>query len=97
MALLVGVSRNSKIMVGDSVLTVVDIRGTTMSLRVDSGPEFMVNHQERTEILPEVFVFVGKSHIEGSIDRLAFEAPRSISILREALVGATSPAEADHG
>ena len=74
-------------MVGKSVVTVVDIRGQTMSLRVGNGPEVLVNHQERTEILPDVWVFVGKGHIPGSIERLAFEAPKSIQILRESLIG----------
>lgn len=86
MALLVGVSTGTRILVGKSVVTVRDIQDKVMCLQVGNGPDIFVTNKERVEILPQVFVFVGEGHLPNTGDRLAFEAPRSIQILRESLV-----------
>jgi len=83
MTLSIGVSPGSRIQIGASVLSVVDTRHGTITARVGKGPEFLLTDLERTEVLPSVFVFVGghngQSH---GMHRLAFEAPREISINR---------------
>ena len=84
MALSIGVNRGSKNQIGKSVLTVKEIRPGTALVTVNDGPPILLTGSESTEVLPQVFVFVG---VEGSVgrfcdSRLAFEAPRSIVIYR---------------
>lgn len=84
MALSIGVQKGSKILVGGTPVNVTDIAyGHSVRLQVDDD-EFLITEQERTEILPEVFVSYGKNpeKMNQPSARLAFEAPRSIRILR---------------
>lgn len=83
-ALSIGVGKGSRIKVGDSMLRVVEIvPGVAISVQLDGNKTFMITDSERTEIMPGVFVQIGlnpKNVDSGS--RLAFEAPRSITINR---------------
>jgi hypothetical protein len=82
MALSLGIHFGSKIRIGEHIVKVAAIVAPTVYLlTVDNGPELLVSDQETTEILPGVTVFVGTSKT-GSINRLAFTAPRSIVISR---------------
>jgi sRNA-binding carbon storage regulator CsrA len=87
MALSLGVAAGSKIIIGDSLLKVLSIEdGLTITLDVD-GTRYVVNDQERTEILPNVFVSCGqtmpsRTGSSQKTSRLAIEAPRAIQIDR---------------
>lgn len=85
MALSIGVKIGSKLTIGKSNMRILDVvDGTTISLEVD-GQRFIVSENERTEILPEVFVSSGleRTNVVGvKSGRLAFEAPRHIIIRR---------------
>lgn len=82
MALSIGVAVGAQIEVGDSMVIVQEIMGKTMALQIDHHPPVLVSEMERTEILPDVFVFVGArtSGTGGCANRLAFEAPPHIKI-----------------
>ena len=84
MALSIGVQKGSKLLVGGQTVEVLDIvYGHSMAVAA-GGKTHQVNDQERTEILPNVYVSYGKNlrrpNQPGA--RLAFEAPRSIRINR---------------
>lgn len=83
MALSLGIKVGSLFRVAKASVRVKSIGpGQRAVLDVD-GREFMVTEEEATEILPQVMVSMGNnpsSSPKGS--RLAFQAPRSIPILR---------------
>jgi hypothetical protein len=54
---------------------------TLIVVSVDDGPDVAITDKERTNLLPEVFVFAGVGW-DGVGSRLAFEADRSIGIHR---------------
>jgi len=82
LALSIGISSGSKIKVGDHMVEVKTVaKPNLIVLSVDGGPDQVISDQSRTEILPEVFVFSGVGS-QGSGNRLAFEAARSIPIHR---------------
>jgi sRNA-binding carbon storage regulator CsrA len=88
MALSLGVKAGSKITVGNHEVTVRSILKDLILISVDGGPDVVVSEQAREQILPEVWVFLGKppsnpDHSSDSQRRLAFEAPRDIKILRQ--------------
>lgn len=85
MALSLGVSVGSEITIGPvNRLKVLDIIGGTQVKIEVGGNQFLIDDQERQEVLPEVFVSCGLSApTRGThTSRLAFEAPRSIKIDR---------------
>jgi hypothetical protein len=82
MALSIGVSAGSKIKVGKSMVAVQEANRRMVTLKVDGGPTQIITEAERTEILPQVYVFIGVGPDSGMNSRLAFEAPRSIQIDR---------------
>lgn len=85
MALSLGISVGSRIQIGDKVMTVVDaLRGRSILVEVE-GLSYVITDQCKVEVLPGVFVFFGSpttslQSFNGL--RLAFEAPRSIKIMR---------------
>lgn len=82
MALSLGVKKGTRISIADHDLVVKQIEPTNrITVSLDGGPDLLVTEQERTEILPAVFVFSGVG-ATGNGNRLAFVAPRSISITR---------------
>lgn len=81
MALSLGVSVGSEIEVGNNVVKIKAIPSPSLILlSVDGGDAILVSDQSRQEILPSVYVFVGTP--ESGVNRLAFEADRSIKIMR---------------
>lgn len=86
MALSLGVRQGSKIRIGSDLLQVVRVINDgdiVLGVSVNEGPVRYVSEYEREEILPQVFVQLGKPHSLYPRDhRLAFEAPRSIRIER---------------
>ena len=89
MALSIGVSIGTKITIGNAILLVKDlIKQEAAMLQLNNRPPFMVTGDERTEIMPDVFVQVGLKNVqkrrfqETSAFRLAFEAPMSVKISR---------------
>jgi hypothetical protein len=84
MALSIGVQKGSKLLVGGETIEIVDIvYGHSMDVRVQ-GAIHHVTDQERTLIMPDVYVSYGKNLKRPGQPgaRLAFEAPRSIRINR---------------
>lgn len=88
MALSLGVSKGSEIVVGlsdrEETIQVLDVEcGTRVAIKV-MGKRLEIDDQERVEVLPEVFVSCGLSnpHRGSRTSRLAFEAPRRIKINR---------------
>lgn len=84
MALSIGISQGTKIVVDKDILTVEDIPKATHVVVNYKGRQYVVTDEERIEIHPNVFVSCGLSderkHDHNS--RLAFEAPRAIFIER---------------
>ena len=82
MALSLGVHTGSMIKVGSTPIKVVSIDSGD-SLRLDVlGESITVTPYNRVEILPEVYVSVGRNANNNPSPRLCFEADRSIPILR---------------
>lgn len=84
MALSIGVRVGQVLMVGDSRVVVVNIGpGEHMKLLVgrDKVP-FQVAAINRVEILPEVYVSIGKNGTSFPGPRLCFEARKDIPITR---------------
>lgn len=85
MALSLGVREHDRITIGDSMVRVVSISGPNIiGISVNGGDVIYVSDTEKIEILPEVWVFCGRSDNQKfeKYSRLAFEAPRSIRIER---------------
>jgi len=89
MALSIGIRVGDKIAVDKHTVHVRSITEPNLIVvKVDKGDEQVISDQARTEIIPNVFVFVGVGgneghYLEGERSyRLAFEAPRSIIIHR---------------
>lgn len=98
MPLVLGLYEGGKFYVGSTPVELEKIREDgTLQLVVhhQNGPKssFVVNDMEAQEIVPEVFVSMGKSKKQqkygrmyrSSMARVAIEAPRNIVILREEL------------
>ena len=88
MALSIGVTAGTRIRVDEQLVHVLEARPKMVTIRVDNSKPRVITDEERTEILPRVFVQCGVQEgllVSGS--RLAFEAPREIKIerVREAL------------
>lgn len=92
MPLSLGVKKGSKIKVDQSMVEVVDVVSLSeIRINVSNGmlrqiKQHTITNEERTEILPEVFVSAGRDdgadHSTKGYTRLAFEAPRRIKINR---------------
>jgi hypothetical protein len=84
MALSIGVSQGTKIIVDKYELLVEDVPKATHVQVLFRDKRYIVTDEERIEIYPNVFLSCGLSderkHDHNS--RLAFEAPRSIFIER---------------
>lgn len=83
MALAIGVTPGNKIRIGQSILHVQQVvAGEATTVSIDGGPQVLITEDKRTEILPTVFVQLGKftANAGSSSSRLAFEAPRDIVI-----------------
>lgn len=85
MALILGVTTGGKVYVGDTPVEIVyaEIGSDTIAVKVH-GKMTILTGRESSEILPDVFMYVGKGK-ESSDPRLAIEAPRDITILRPEL------------
>jgi hypothetical protein len=84
-ALSIGVTAGSQIRVGDEIVKVLEVlRGKAIRVEVD-GKQHVITDQQRTEVLPDVFLTYGApgpnlKEFKGS--RLAFEAPKDLKITR---------------
>lgn len=86
MPLSLGVSTGDKLTVGPHDLSVKKVvNPTTIVISVDDGPEIIITEFERTQILRNVFVFAGVG-ANGNGSRLAFDAPRNVSIHRAGMI-----------
>jgi len=82
MALSIGVSIGSKILVGGHLLVVKNlVHPNLIVISVDRGEDIVISDKANTEILPGVEVFSGIG-MGGGGNRLAFTAPKSIRISR---------------
>lgn len=86
-ALSLGVQAGSRIKVGLAVVKVIEILNNGLEVVLEAGGNrFVVNDEEKKEILPSVFVFCGISAWmywdQPYKSKLAFDAPRSIAINR---------------
>jgi hypothetical protein len=76
------VRKGSRISVGDHYVDVkAMVPPNLVVIMVDDGPEMVISDQSKTDILPTVSVFSGVGAAESG-NRLAFEAPRSVTIRR---------------
>jgi len=87
MSLSLGVRAGSQIEIGDDMLTVSGVTRDGLTVRVNvRGREYQINDEEKTEVLPGVYVFCGVSaHMNWDLpfrSKLAFDAPRVIQIDR---------------
>jgi hypothetical protein len=85
MALSIGVKNGSQIKIGTITLRILEIRNGGKSILVEvANRRFLINETDKTEILPDVFVFCGVTGDEGSERRskIALEAPQTIRIDR---------------
>lgn len=84
MALSLGIKMGSVFIVGGKPVEVLSIGpGQVATLKVADGKVLKVTDKARVEAMPEVYVSLGPSRDGMASHRLAFEAPRSISIVRE--------------
>jgi hypothetical protein len=86
-ALSLGVQAGSKIKIGKSVLSVLQVLNTGLQVRVFvRGRFYTISDDERVEVLPNVFIFCGVSAGRGwnmpNKSKLAIEAPTDILIDR---------------
>lgn len=85
MALSLGVKNGSQIKVGTTTLRVIEVSNSGKSILIEvANRRFLINDQDRTEILPDVFAFCGVTGDWAGERRskIAFDAPRSIRIDR---------------
>ena len=85
MALSLGVRKGDHIKVGATMIEVVRVEDDNIiGLYVAGQPLIYVSDTEKTEILPDVWVFCGSTTRQqyDGYSRLAFEAPREIRIER---------------
>lgn len=90
MPLVLGFHPEEKFYVGDIPVTVKWFEGHKRAGVEVKGRHFTITDEEATEILPKVFVTMGnprpdRFNKEESISRIAIDAPRSITILRQEL------------
>jgi hypothetical protein len=83
MALSLGVHTGSTLKIGSTKVEVLSIGpGESMRLSVEGSQKFNVTSQSRVEIMPKVYVSVGRGLNKNPGHRLCFEADRSIPISR---------------
>jgi sRNA-binding carbon storage regulator CsrA len=87
MSLSLGVRTGGQIKIGDDMLTVSSVARDGLTVRVNvRGREYQLSDEEKTEVLPDVYVFCGVSaHTPWGLpfrSKLAFDAPRVIQIDR---------------
>ena len=83
MALVIGRLCGEGLLIGDDVLTVVEITGAeSCVVSTEDGREFHLGEDEQVEIFPEVFVSCGLEAERGIAIRLVVDAPRTIPIIR---------------
>jgi len=84
MALSLGVHAGSILKVGESKIQVISVGpGENMRVSVgDSNQKFSVSSRARVEVLPEVYLSVGRNSNSNPSPRLCFEAPKAIPITR---------------
>ena len=83
MALVLSLKIAEAFMVDGQRVVVSDvIDASELTLELPSGKQVTITEVEGTEILPDVFVSAAGFYKWGQV-RIAIEAPRSISIMRE--------------
>lgn len=91
MALILGVSKNSRFYIGDVEVKVADTHGYSEIVLEMQGKSWTVTDQASIEICPKVKVSVGSPKKEQTsegvmlLPRLVIEAPKEIIILRSGL------------
>jgi hypothetical protein len=85
-ALSLGVRRGREILIGDRKLVVEEVLGANRVRVVFDGRRILVTDHQKEELMPGVTVQAGmpNSGRKSPETRLAFEAPRSVKIVRVA-------------
>jgi len=86
MPLALGVSEKSKFYLNDTEVLVDKLNGHTSATLVVAGERYIISPSTTKEIFPQVFASMGKPLQEQSTPRILIDAPRSIRVLREALM-----------
>lgn len=84
MALSLGVHSGQVLQVGVTRVIVTSV-GPGEHMRLSVGPDehpYQISSQNRVEILPKVYVSIGRSATNNPSPRLCFEADKSIPITR---------------
>lgn len=94
MALILGISKQEPIYIGDIPMRILYIRTLTEVEVEFNGVKFLLTDKEVQEVSPGVFISCGlptkhASQHSDIVPRLVIEAPRSVQILRGHLYGAT--------
>ena len=84
MALSLGVHKGTVLRVGGDLVRVAALGpGVRAVLEVQGkAGQFLVTEDQRTEVVPKVYVSFGRNSNNNPSPRLCFEAPREISITR---------------
>lgn len=93
MALVMTLKEGEEFYIGDVPYVVDEITGRTsfVVMECDGGKRWAVTDQRATEISDDVFLSAGVSHTSNLV-RLAFDAPRSLPILRGSRYAEKHPA-----
>jgi|KBSSwiStaDraftv2_1062776.scaffolds.fasta_scaffold31759_4 hypothetical protein len=84
MALSIGVSVGSRIDIAGHLLQVTAlVQPRLIVVTVDGGDDVVISDKDRKEIVPGLWVQVGIGQV-GGCNRLAFEAPKTINVSRQA-------------
>ena len=86
MALNLAIRQGAGVFVGEELVRVVSVEGTHEAvLEKTDGSLVTVTDQRQVELFPAVHVSIGRKNQPGHVGTasLVFEAPRSITILRE--------------
>ncbi len=84
MALSIGVRTGQVLQIGDTKVTMTSVGpGEIMRMAVgEKAIPFIISSQNRVEILPKVYVSIGRGASANPGPRLCFEASRDIPIIR---------------
>lgn len=86
MALSLKVSLGGRVFVGASQIELVSVGVADATVEVDGERAIQVYDDRSVEILPDVYLGLDNIDIHGRSVRMVFEAPRTVTILRDKLV-----------
>ena len=73
----------SQLLVGETTLSLVDIINPKTAVLFNESEEVVITYHEKTEILPDVWVQVGRNEGDPNKVKPMFTAPREIKIFRK--------------